>query len=97
MGIGHLITEDDELYGFEVGTTVSQEHVDELFYEDTNELYEIAKYCTTISTTCLKRHNTLRTCAFQLGVRINKVHEDEKAVDNRDWPKPAARCWTQMG
>ena len=27
VGIGHLITEDDELYGFEVGTTVSQEHL----------------------------------------------------------------------
>ena len=29
VGIGHLITENDELYGFEVGSEVSQEHVDD--------------------------------------------------------------------
>ena len=34
VGIGHLITEDDELYGFEVGSEVSQEHVDDLFHAD---------------------------------------------------------------
>ena len=33
-GIGHLIHEDDDLHGLEVGSEVSQELVDELFHDD---------------------------------------------------------------
>jgi GH24 family phage-related lysozyme (muramidase) len=87
VGIGHLITEDDELYGFEVGTTVSQEHVDELFHEDIqrtvrdceilyndfNDLPEEAQLC--IANMC-----------FQLGrPRLSKFRKMKAAVDNRDW------------
>ena len=87
VGIGHLITEDDELYGFEVGTTVSQEHVDELFHEDIqrtvrdcellysdfNDLPEEAQLC--IANMC-----------FQLGrPRLSKFKKMKMAVDNRDW------------
>tara|TARA_R100000329_G_scaffold93848_1_gene78167 strand:+ start:478 stop:927 length:450 start_codon:yes stop_codon:yes gene_type:complete len=87
VGIGHLITEDDELYGFEVGTTVSQEHVDELFHEDIqrtvrdcellysdfNDLPEEAQLC--IANMC-----------FQLGrPRLSKFRKMKMAVDNRDW------------
>ena len=87
VGIGHLITEDDELYGFEVGTTVSQEHVDDLFHEDIqrtvrdcellysdfNDLPEEAQLC--IANMC-----------FQLGrPRLSKFKKMKMAVDNRDW------------
>jgi GH24 family phage-related lysozyme (muramidase) len=87
VGIGHLITEDDELYGFEVGTTVSQEHVDELFHEDIqrtvrdcellysdfNDLPEGAQLC--IANMC-----------FQLGrPRLSKFRKMKAAVDKRDW------------
>lgn len=87
VGIGHLITEDDELYGFEVGTTVSQEHVDDLFHEDIqrtvrdcellysdfNDLPEEAQLC--IANMC-----------FQLGrPRLSKFKKMKAAVDNRDW------------
>ena len=34
VGIGHLIHEDDDLHGLEVGSEVSQELVDELFHDD---------------------------------------------------------------
>ena len=89
VGIGHLITEDDELYGFEVGTTVSQEHVDDLFHEDIqrtvrdcellysdfNDLPEEAQLC--IANMC-----------FQLGrPRLSKFQKMKAAVDNRDWPE----------
>ena len=85
VGIGHLITEDDELYGFEVGTTVSQEHVDDLFHEDIqrtvrdceflysdfNDLPEEAQLC--IANMC-----------FQLGrPRLSKFKKMKMAVDNR--------------
>ena len=87
VGIGHLITEDDELYGFEVGTTVSQEHVYDLFHEDIqrtvrdcellysdfNDLPEEAQLC--IANMC-----------FQLGrPRLSKFRKMKAAVDKRDW------------
>ena len=87
VGIGHLITEDDELYGFEVGSEVSQEHVDDLFqadvqrtprdceflYSDFNDLPEEAQLI--IANMC-----------FQLGrPRLSGFKKMKAAVDSRDW------------
>lgn len=87
VGIGHLITENDDLHGKEVGTEVTQSEVNALFhvdvqrtrrdceflYSDFNDLPEEAKLI--IANMC-----------FQLGrPRLSKFKKMKAAVDNRDW------------
>ena len=57
VGIGHLITEDDELYGFEVGSEVSQGHVDDIFHADVQRTLRAEFLYRGFSMTCQKRPN----------------------------------------
>ena len=87
VGIGHLITEDDELYGFEVGTTVSQEHVDELFHED---IQRTVRDCELLYSDFNELPEEAQLCIanmyFQLGrPRLSKFRKMKAAVDKRDW------------
>ena len=89
VGIGHLITEDDELYGFEVGTTVSQEHVDELFHED---IQRTVRDCELLYSDFndLPEEAAIMHCEHVLPTRSStalKFRKMKAAVDNRDWPE----------
>ena len=44
LGVGHLVTEWDEEYDQPVGTTVSDERVNELFEKDINVTLEECRY-----------------------------------------------------
>lgn len=87
VGIGHLITEDDELYGFEVGTTVSQEHVDDLFHED---IQRTVRDCELLYNDFNELSEELQliiaNMCFQLGrPRLTGFKKMKAAVDSKDW------------
>lgn len=92
VGIGHLITEDDELYGFEVGTTVSQEHVDELFHEDIQRTVRDCELLySDFNNLPEEAKLIIANMCFQLGrPRLSGFKKMKAAVDNRDW-KEASR------
>ena len=87
VGIGHLITENDELYGFEVGSEVSQEHVDELFHED---IQRTVRDCELLYSDFNELSEELQliiaNMCFQLGrPRLTGFKKMKAAVDSKDW------------
>jgi lysozyme len=87
VGIGHLITEDDELYGFEVGSEVSQEHVDELFHDDVQRTLRDCRFLySDFNDLPEEAKLIIANMCFQLGLpRLSKFKKMKAAVDNRDW------------
>ena len=83
VGIGHLITEDDELYGFEVGSEVSQEHVDELFHDDVQRTLRDCEFLySDFNDLPEEAKLIIANMCFQLGRGFKKM---KAAVDSRDW------------
>ena len=87
FGIGHLVTEWDEEYGWEVGTPVSEDRCNECFdtdiqtvlgdcnilYPDFNELPEEAQ-------------RIIANMMFNMGrPRLSKFKGMKRGVDARDW------------
>ena len=87
FGIGHLVTERDEEYGWEVGTPVSEDRCNECFdtdiqtvladcnilYPDFNELPEEAQ-------------RIIANMMFNMGrPRLSKFKGMKRGVDARDW------------
>ena len=87
FGIGHLVTEWDEEYGWEVGTPVSEDRCNEVFdsdiqivladceqlYPDFNELPEEVQ-------------RIIANMMFNMGrPRLSKFKGMKAGVDNRDW------------
>ena len=87
FGIGHLVTEWDEEYGWEVGTPVSDDRCKEVFdsdiqivladceqlYPDFNELPEEVQ-------------RIIANMMFNMGrPRLSKFKGMKAGVDNRDW------------
>ena len=87
VGIGHLITEDDELYGFEVGTTVSQEHVDDLFHDDVQRTVRDCELLySDFNDLPEEAQLIIANMCFQLGrPRLTGFKKMKAAVDSRDW------------
>ena len=87
VGIGHLITEDDELYGFEVGSEVSQEHVDELFHEDIQRTVRDCELLySDFNDLPEEAQLIIANMCFQLGrPRLTGFKKMKAAVDSRDW------------
>lgn len=92
VGVGHLITENDEEYGKSVGTTVSQSRVNallrddllrtvsecKLLYNDFNDLPEEVQLI-------------IANMMFNVGrPRLSKFKKMKEAVDNRSWLRAAA-------
>ena len=92
VGIGHLITEDDELYGFEVGSGVSQEHVDELFHDDVQRTVRDCELLySDFNNLPEEAKLIIANMCCQLGrPRLSGFKKMKAAVDNRDW-KEASR------
>ena len=91
FGIGHLVTEWDEEYGWEVGTPVSEDRCNEVFdsdiqvvlsdcehlYPDFNELPEEVQ-------------RIIANMMFNMGrPRLSKFKGMKRGVDARDWNKAA--------
>ena len=91
FGIGHLVTEWDEEYGWEVGTPVSEDRCNEVFdsdiqivladceqlYPDFNELPEEVQ-------------RIIANMMFNMGrPRLSKFKGMKAGVDTRDWNKAA--------
>ena len=91
FGIGHLVTEWDEEYGWEVGTPVSDDRCKEVFdsdiqivladceqlYPDFNELPEEVQ-------------RIIANMMFNMGrPRLSKFKGMKAGVDSRDWNKAA--------
>ena len=91
FGIGHLVTEWDEEYGWEVGTPVSDDRCNEVFdsdiqivladceqlYPDFNELPEEVQ-------------RIIANMMFNMGrPRLSKFKGMKAGVDARDWNKAA--------
>ena len=87
VGIGHLITEDDELYGFEVGSEVSQEHVDELFHADVQRTLRDCEFLySDFNDLPEEAQLIIANMCFQLGrPRLSGFKKMKAAVDSRDW------------
>ena len=87
VGIGHLITEDDELYGFEVGSEVSQEHVDELFHDDVQRtLRDCELLYSDFNDLPEEAQLIIANMCFQLGrPRLTGFKKMRAAVNSRDW------------
>ena len=93
FGIGHLVTEWDEEYGWEVGTPVSEDRCNEVFdsdiqivladckqlYPDFNELPEEVQ-------------RIIANMMFNMGrPRLSRFHKMKQAVDSGDWSEAAAQ------
>ena len=91
FGIGHLVTEWDEEYGWEVGTPVSEDRCNEVFdtdiqivlsdcqhlYPDFNDLPEEVQ-------------RIIANMMFNMGrPRLSKFKGMKAGVDSRDWNKAA--------
>jgi len=87
VGIGHLITEDDELYGFEVGSEVSQEHVDDLFHDDVQRTVRDCELLySDFNDLPEEAQLIIANMCFQLGrPRLSGFKKMKAAVDSRDW------------
>ena len=86
-GVGHLILEQDEEHGCEVGTKISQERCDELFEQDMNS---VIKDCKKIYSDWESMpEEAQHICAnmmFNLGYpRYSKFKKKIQAVKDGDW------------
>ena len=91
-GIGHLITEwDDEYYGKEIGTKISQEQVDAWFAKDIETTIKDCKLLfSQFDNLPEEIQHILANMCFQLGrPRLSKFKNMIAAVEDLDWAKMA--------
>ena len=86
-GIGHLITEWDEEYGLEVGTSISEERVNELFDKDIAVTLEECKLLyNDFDVLPSEAQHIIANMMYNMGrPRLSRFHKMKKAVDARDW------------
>ena len=87
FGIGHLVTEDDPEYGWEVGTSIDTVRVHETFesdietvLSDCNRLYEDFEDLPE------EAQRVIANMMFNMGyTRLSKFKGMKRGVDARDW------------
>ena len=86
-GIGHLITEWDEEYGKEVGTSISDDRVNDLFDKDIAvTLEECTLLYTDFDVLPSEAQHIIANMMFNMGrPRLSRFHKMKKAIDARDW------------
>ena len=86
-GIGHLITEWDEEYGLEVGTSISEERVNELFDKDIAVTLEECKLLyNDFDVLPTEAQHIIANMMYNMGrPRLSRFHKMKKAIDARDW------------
>ena len=92
-GIGHLITESDTEYNAEVGTSVTEERVNELFEKDLSvTINECKLIYQDFDVLPVKVQHIVANMMFNMGrPRLSRFHKMKKAVDNRDWHEAALK------
>ena len=91
LGVGHLVTEWDEEYDKPVGTTVSDERVNELFEKDINVTLEECRYLyDDFDSLPEEVQKIIGNMMFNLGrPRLSRFHKMKKAVLDKDWQEAA--------
>lgn len=91
LGVGHLVTEWDEEYDQPVGTTVSDERVNELFEKDINVTLEECRYLyDDFDNLPEEVQKIIGNMMFNLGrPRLSRFHKMKKAVLEQDWQEAA--------
>jgi len=91
LGVGHLVTEWDEEYDQPVGTTVSDDRVNELFEKDINVALEECRYLyDNFDNLPEEVQKIIGNMMFNLGrPRLSRFHKMKKAVLDKDWQEAA--------
>ena len=91
FGIGHLVTEDDEEYGEEVGTEVSAERVAEVFEQDIEvTLDECQRLYEDFDDLPEEVQLSIANMMFNMGrPRLSQFKGMKAGVDARDWNQAA--------
>jgi len=91
LGVGHLVTEWDEEYDKPVGTTVSDDRVNELFEKDINVTLEECRYLyDNFDSLPEEVQKIIGNMMFNLGrPRLSRFHKMKKAVLDKDWQEAA--------
>tara|TARA_R100000234_G_scaffold94581_2_gene62819 strand:+ start:245 stop:691 length:447 start_codon:yes stop_codon:yes gene_type:complete len=86
-GIGHLIIEQDEEFGSEVGTKISQERCDQLFEQDINSvILDCKRLYPQFYTYPDEVKLILANMMFNLGrPRLSKFKKMRQAIIDGDW------------
>lgn len=91
FGIGHLVTEDDEEHGLEVGTAVSEDRVRQAFESDIEITVD---ECQRLYEDWIDFPDEvqliLANMMFNMGrPRLSQFKNMKAAVDERDWDRAA--------
>jgi lysozyme len=91
FGIGHLVLESDEEYGQPVGTTVSEQRVNECFEKDVEQVLSDCKTLySDFDSLPGEAQLIIANMMFNMGrPRLSKFKGMKAGVDSRDWNKAA--------
>ena len=104
FGIGHLVTDTDDEFGCDIGTTVSEQRVEEAFKKD---VQIVIKDCEILypdfNELPEEVQQIIANMMFNLGrPRLSKFKGMKRGVDNQDWNGAAdemvdSRWYRQVG
>ena len=91
FGIGHLVTEWDEEYGWEIGTPVSEDRCNEVFDSDIQiVLADFKQLYPDFNELPEEVQRIIANMMFNMGrPRLSKFKGMKAGVDARDWNKAA--------
>ena len=91
FGIGHLVTEWDEEYGWEVGTPVSEDRCNEVFDSDIQIVLSDCQHLyPDFNDLPEEVQRIIANMMFNMGrPRLSKFKGMKAGVDARDWNKAA--------
>ena len=91
FGIGHLVTEWDEEYGWEVGTPVSEDRCNEVFDSDIQVVLSDCEHLyPDFDELPEEVQRIIANMMFNMGrPRLSKFKGMKAGVDARDWNKAA--------
>ena len=91
FGIGHLVTEWDEEYGWEVGTPVSEDRCNEVFDSDIQIVLSACQHLyPDFNDLPEEVQRIIANMMFNMGrPRLSKFKGMKAGVDARDWNKAA--------
>mgnify|MGYP006237486899 FL=1 len=91
FGIGHLVTEWDEEYGWEVGTPVSEDRCNEVFDSDIQVVLSDCEHLyPDFDDLPEEVQRIIANMMFNMGrPRLSKFKGMKAGVDARDWQKAA--------
>ena len=91
LGIGHMITKKDPEYGEPVGTSISDERVQEAFEADiTITLEDCRKLYEDFDELPEEVQLIIANMLFNMGLpRLSRFRGMKAAVDDRDWSRAA--------